>query len=695
MSVGVGAESRMRRQLRSWGGFAVALILLSIVAFVGYRGVQQFRDDVGWVDHTHLVLEHIERSESALLAADGARRAYRIGSDRSDLAQLDDRIDEANRELNEVARLAVDNPRQQARIAALRPLITDRIAIMRTGIDLPKMELLTQQVRDEQRAIQARGVALAKQYHLGIDAMRNEELGLLRTREGQSQSSASLTRWTIVIGSVLGVGLVAVLLLSLMAENRKRMRVQHELEEKTSILSAVFEGTEDAIYVKDRAGRYVLANTATAKNLSRSRNDVIGKSNDEMMAPQDTAAANVADRKVVDSGESTTYEQTFSRDGVMRTVLSFKAPYRNGDNEVIGIIGVSRDITERKNLEQRVITQNAERGLIIERLERQSREIIALSEMANFLQTTKDAQEAYDLVGHFALKLFGRGGGIGVTAPSRNIIETVARWGDTAMMPTFHPSDCWALRTGRVHDSGAANAVACTHVLAESLPSICIPLIAQGEALGILQLSGAPMADEAQQLLRAFTEQLALALANIQLRETLRAQAVRDPLTSLYNRRYLDETLIREVSRAKRKGSPVSVIMIDLDHFKRLNDTFGHAAGDEVLKRFAGILLGGIRREDVACRYGGEEFALILPELEIAQAIERAERLRSQLENLHVELDGHRIGPLSASFGVAVYPSNGDNGELLMRAADSALYQAKGRGRNRVVTAELAAQSAG
>ena len=221
---------------------------------------------------------------------------------------------------------------------------------------------------------------------------------------------------------------------------------------------------------------------------------------------------------------------------------------------------------------------------------------------------------------------------------------------------------------------------------------MCIPLVARGETLGLLTLLGDEPTGDHKEILTAATEQLALGLSNLQLHETaLRAQAIRDPLTSLYNRRYMDETLVREISRVQRRGLPLSIVMVDIDHFKRLNDTAGHAAGDEVLKRVAQQLMSGVRREDVPCRFGGEEFALVLPELPVDKAVERAERLRKEIE----ALSGMPAGRVTASFGVASFPADGASGEAVLRAADVALYQAKNRGRNRVVAAgEMAAPPA-
>jgi diguanylate cyclase (GGDEF)-like protein len=180
-------------------------------------------------------------------------------------------------------------------------------------------------------------------------------------------------------------------------------------------------------------------------------------------------------------------------------------------------------------------------------------------------------------------------------------------------------------------------------------------------------------------------EDLALALANLRLRETLRSQAIRDPLTGLFNRRYLEETLDRELNRAKRTGIPIAVIMMDLDHFKTYNDTFGHNVGDEILSALGNLVKSQIRGEDIACRYGGEEFLLIIPGAAMEVALDRAELLRQAIKKMHEHHGG--LKPITLSLGVAVYPCHGETRLDLIRAADVALYQAKQEGRDRVIAA--------
>jgi len=192
---------------------------------------------------------------------------------------------------------------------------------------------------------------------------------------------------------------------------------------------------------------------------------------------------------------------------------------------------------------------------------------------------------------------------------------------------------------------------------------------------------------EAQRWGEMVAERLALSLSNIRLREALQHQAVRDPLTGLFNRRYMQETLDREVSRALRYGHPLSTIFLDLDHFKIFNDTNGHDAGDALLRALGGLLQSRLRVEDVVCRYGGEEFLIILPEAALEAARQRADGLRADIRALAVRHYDQILGGVSASMGVASMPEHGTTGEQVIRAADRALYQAKQAGRDCVIIA--------
>jgi len=182
-------------------------------------------------------------------------------------------------------------------------------------------------------------------------------------------------------------------------------------------------------------------------------------------------------------------------------------------------------------------------------------------------------------------------------------------------------------------------------------------------------------------------EQASLAVANLLLRDLLRNQSVRDPLTGLFNRRYLEESFDRDLERASRSQRPIGVIMLDLDHFKRVNDTFGHVAGDTVLRKVSEILLQSVRGGDIAARIGGEEFILVLPDASLEVTQGRAEQIRKAVAGCKPTHEGRSIGDITVSSGVAVVPTHGATRQGILQAADAALYLAKNSGRDRVVVA--------
>ena len=336
--------------------------------------------------------------------------------------------------------------------------------------------------------------------------------------------------------------------------------------------------------------------------------------------------------------------------------------------------------------------QNSE--LLVKELQQKSLVDSQLSQMTNLLQSCLTSEEASEVISHSARYLFPNDAGtLYVFRNSRNILEIAAEWGEGRVKAIpFAPHQCWALRQGQMHQvSNAEVGIGCAHARYPD-PYICVPMMAHGEVLALLhvQLNKDSTAMEAQGLLlKVFTEHMALALSNLNLRITLRQQSVRDPLTSLFNRRYLEETLTLETERAKRDVAPFSIIMLDLDHFKRFNDTHGHEAGDAVLQTVGRFLQRHVRSGDIACRYGGEEFTMVLPGAGSQEALQRAEQLCEGVRALRVEFKGQNLGPLTLSAGIATYPDQGETGEHVQQAADAALYAAKAEGRDRVVMSEV------
>ena len=337
-------------------------------------------------------------------------------------------------------------------------------------------------------------------------------------------------------------------------------------------------------------------------------------------------------------------------------------------------------------------------------IEQRIRDMTLLSDMAQLLLASRSMEEAYTVIGQDLQHLFPHeSGAVCVVSPSRNFVEAIALWGEPP--PTqrvFAPDDCWALRRGQMHVvSDVHSGALCKHVnhLPQSVGSLCMPMLAQTEALGILHLQMTPhMLDQpqrirdlemesTQRLAVTVAAQIGLALGNMKLSEALRIQSTRDVLTGLFNRRYMEESLERELRRAVRKQGQLGVIMLDLDHFKRLNDTFGHEAGDMVLRALGDSLQELVRGSDIACRYGGEEFTLILPDAPLTVTLQRAEQLCAKFRHLEVIYQSRSLPAGTLSLGVAGFPEHGSTVEDILRAADSALYRAKHDGRDRVMVA--------
>ena len=329
-----------------------------------------------------------------------------------------------------------------------------------------------------------------------------------------------------------------------------------------------------------------------------------------------------------------------------------------------------------------------------------TREVELLRQLSELLQACATPEEAHVVMGQLCGRLFpGTSGAVLVTPASRDGLWAVAVWGPPLAggRERFQLDDCWALRRGRVYRVDAAGtSPTCPH-LGEPSPSsfVCVPLAAQGETLGLITLavpagatSDAGLGDARVRLAVTVAEQFALALANVRLRETLRGQSIRDPLTGLFNRRYMEETLDRELSRAARERRPLSLVLLDIDRFKHFNDSFGHEAGDTVLASLGTLLRNVSRAGDVACRFGGEEFVLILPEASLQDARRRAEDIREAIRSLRITHGGRPLEGVRCSMGVAAYPEHGEVGGALLRAADAALYRAKREGRDQVVLAD-------
>ena len=414
-----------------------------------------------------------------------------------------------------------------------------------------------------------------------------------------------------------------------------------------------------------------------------------------------------------------------AKDGTYRWFLARGNPIRDATGEIVKWFGTCTDIEDQKQNQQILEEQILERTMeladtnarlqeeIVEKdrdrnqfdrqnenmmkeLEKRSQRATMLAEMGELLQSCISLNELIAAALGFAPRIFPAvRGAVALLNGSRSLADVIGSWADCQLPAMeFEATSCWALRTGHPHLVVAGDSTApCAHAAGVKNTYLCVPILAQGETLGILHFQATDEVPhlEASQISfkTTFAGQLGLSIANIRLREALRTQSVRDALTGLYNRRYLEEILEREVRRATRASQSLGVLMIDLDHFKNFNDTYGHDAGDAVLRETGASLTKGIRAEDFVCRFGGEEFVVILPTANVEAACARAERLRLKMKELTVLHQGKSMGMLTISVGVAVFPEHGSSPKELMAAADAALYEAKRNGRDQIAVAAV------
>jgi diguanylate cyclase (GGDEF)-like protein len=407
---------------------------------------------------------------------------------------------------------------------------------------------------------------------------------------------------------------------------------------------------------------------------------------------------------VRETGKAQTYEKEYLRkDGTLVPVESTVNQVLDEKGNVEYYYVFVNDLTLRKSSEKELLRAKTSLEANVSELEQRNNDIRMLSAMDSLLQasTTRDEAKAVAVKSLAQLFTVAPGALYLIQSPG-DVLELGAAWGNGQIEENvITQKDCWALRLGRLYSiEDPVSQSFCPHVSRELKTGyMCIPITAQNEMFGLLHLQfpsdwistekeKKSLLEYRKQLATTAAESMALSFANFHLREILYSQSIKDPLTELFNRRYMREIMEKELHRMTRRKRPLAIIMFDLDHFKEFNDKYGHEAGDVLLRELAENVRAQIREEDFACRYGGEEFVIGMPETSLDDARERAERLREKIALITIQYMGKSLGPVTISVGVAVLPDHGISQDELLRAADAALYLAKAEGRNRVVTAD-------
>jgi len=522
----------------------------------------------------------------------------------------------------------------------------------------------------------------------------------LVVEEEPSVTASGQKRWVSAIkvpyhdnlGKVIG-------LVGIARDVTKRKLAEDELFRSRQMLQLVVDNIPMLVFWKDNNLNYLGCNQAFASQMGYSSPaEIIGKTDFDLPWKEFAPQYQEDDRQVIetDSLKLDFEELAMQPDRSQVWMRTNKIPLHDRDGKVIGVLVTSEDITERRLAEQEIEIANEKLISWVSDLERRNQEANLLRQMGDLLQVSNERDEYYTIIKEYIPQLFPEtSGALFILNNSQSSVEAMTLWGENLQSdPSFAPNDCWAMRRGQIYNGNASKpGLTCKHIKKPfSGRYLEVPMMASGEMIGVLHIEDKeelyPI-ENIQDLAHTLADHLSLSLSNLKLRETLRIQSIRDALTGLFNRRYMEESLSREIPRAVRKNTPVGIIMLDIDHFRDFNNTYGHEAGDVVLREIGAQLQSHVRGEDITCRYGGEEFILILPEANLEVTVQRAERIRTAIKSIRVEYHRQPLGVISVSLGVSVFPEHSSTVEGLVKKADEALYIAKHNGRDRVEIATI------
>ena len=480
-------------------------------------------------------------------------------------------------------------------------------------------------------------------------------------------------------------------------EVERREAVAAILRQSEARMRGVFDSVIDGLVIIDAQGDIDAFNPAAERIFGWTAAEVIGR-NVRMLMPEPYHSEHdgyLADfhrtgrRRIIGVGRTV---EGLRRDGSVFPLDLSVTPFKL-DDEVM-FAGVTRDATDRVASAAQIKEFNEQLQHMVVALEQRDQALTELTRVNEALMACNDRSEAAGVIQRGMVTLFPGSAGmlsVNVGRPPALRLEQFVGWGAfQALEKELGAQECWALRQGRAYTvSETGNNLRCQHVGAQFGDYICLPLVVHGQVQGLITIS-LPALDERrtgeqQRLLETLGESIKLSLSNLALRELLREQVVRDPLTRLYNRRYMEDSLAREAARARREGTRMGCAVIDLDHFKRINDTYGHDVGDSVLRGMADALRGWFRGTDIVCRFGGEEFVVIFPAPDPEATRDRIVDLQREFARRVFHAGENSLTNCTFSAGLVVDQGSDLDPHRLLKEADQALYQAKQAGRNRVV----------
>jgi diguanylate cyclase (GGDEF)-like protein len=693
----------MSSTLKTRMNFANVLVLslLAIMGGFSYKENRALAEKDRWVSHSREVLDLCEALRIHFTESGSARRAYITDEDATQVPVFQAASRATLALIPLLRQKVVDNPSQEVRLNELEIAVRSRLRLFERSIESHQRNAHDEK---EQEAISEEGVNLT--FH-AVDEIRmfeDVERGLLQQRVTEAEAAS---RRAGRINEFLGLSVFLLLIIAAWIVSReltRRNAAEEAVGKERELLESILNSCTDVVEVADETGRIILRNPAAKRLCHDASSQVSAESVPQHLgfqredgvtpfAARDLPLSRAVRGETVDELE--VYIQC-PDPSHGRYFIAAGGPLLDNQGSRRGGVIFLRDITQRKQDNERLSAALLES-------ERTTRERSELTKLTDLFQSCHDVEEACEVVKALAGTILGsRPGMLCLTNSSRNLVEGCAIWGDCASTKeVFEPSECWGLRQGKPYvGSPGATLLRCPHIVETRYGYLCMPLVAQGETYGVLYIEDEPArpgssadasSHPSQQFLSlatAVAERISLAVANLKLREVLRDQSIQDPLTGLFNRRYLEQSLDREVHRAARAGRSISLAMLDIDHFKNFNDTFGHQAGDLLLREVAAIFKARVRGGDLACRFGGEEFALVLAETDTEGARACIEKIREAVKHLALQFRGQSLGAVTVSAGIAAFPAQSENSEGLIHMADVALYRAKKEVRDRVVVSQ-------
>jgi diguanylate cyclase (GGDEF)-like protein/PAS domain S-box-containing protein len=474
---------------------------------------------------------------------------------------------------------------------------------------------------------------------------------------------------------------------------------ENKLTQSEKVFRNSFDHAPIGMMVLNMKNKIIRVNQALCAMLGYNDTEILGL-NIKALLPEHLRNQNsVPFQKLTEIGikNYTIESPMLTKSGKVISTVSTMTLFLSSNDEDSFFVAQIQDVTMRQKYEAELRQTNDELQNKFKELKNHTRITEELNSMNGILQACLTIAEALTPIEKFAEKLFDDvHGAVYLSTPDTGHMELALRWGEANdNVDLIKKEDCWALRRSQPYTvKDPKDQVSCYHYDNAVIEGqICIPLTAQGELIGLMTLYSVDGTfkdhiAEISRLALSFADHIALSLSNIRLRERLQQQSIIDSLTGLYNRRYFDESMKIELSRAERKNQNLSLLIIDIDHFKKFNDTYGHDVGDIVLQEVSGVLKKNVRASDIACRMGGEEFAIIMPGTTTKIAHERAEVLRKKIQRIVLKNAGKQLDPITSSIGIATYPDQANTAKQLIESTDMALYAAKNQGRNRSITAD-------